>query len=255
MQTEAHAGIRPESLRQIARHDWRAAAAHAKRRLYFACKRVCDVLVAGMLLLMLLPLVAVIALLIILETPGPAIFRQERVGARRRKNDPLVSWEVCRFTMYKFRTMCNGADSGTHRAFVQAFINGDEEGMTAVQGEETRTRKLVHDRRVTRMGRFLRKSSLDELPQFLNVLKGDMSLIGPRPPIPYEVEMYKTWHHRRLAVQPGITGLWQVTARSSADFDEMVRLDIEYIQRQSFLLDLEILLKTPLSVLSGKGAE
>lgn len=255
MQTDAHATIGPESLRQISRHEQRAAAMDARRRLYFAWKRLCDVLVAGMLLLILLPLMALIALLITLETPGPAIFRQERVGARRRKNDPQGSWEVCRFTMYKFRTMYNNADSGTHRAFVQAFIAGDEEGMTAVQGEETRTRKLVHDRRVTRMGQFLRKSSLDELPQFLNVLNGDMSLIGPRPPIPYEVEMYEAWHHRRLATQPGLTGLWQVTARSSADFDEMVRLDIEYIQRQSFLLDLKILLKTPLAVLSGKGAE
>jgi lipopolysaccharide/colanic/teichoic acid biosynthesis glycosyltransferase len=116
-------------------------------------------------------------------------------------------------------------------------------------------RKLVKDARVTTLGRFLRKSSLDELPQFWNVLKGDMSLVGPRPPIPYEVEMYRDWHHERLAAQPGVTGLWQVTARSSADFDEMVRLDIHYVEHLSFWLDLKILIMTPLAVLNGNGAE
>ncbi len=115
--------------------------------------------------------------------------------------------------------------------------------------------RSADDNRLTRLGRWLRETSLDELPQLWNVLKGDMSLVGPRPPLPYEVEMYEPWHCQRLAARPGITGLWQVTARSSADFDEMVQLDINYIQHQSLWLDLKILLKTPIAVLSGKGAE
>jgi lipopolysaccharide/colanic/teichoic acid biosynthesis glycosyltransferase len=113
---------------------------------------------------------------------------------------------------------------------------------------------LTEDPRVTRLGKFLRKSSIDELPQLWNVLRGDMSIVGPRPPIPYEVEMYKPWHRKRLMAKPGLTGLWQVTARSSADFDEMVRMDIWYIEHQSLWLDLRILLKTPLSVMSMEGA-
>jgi lipopolysaccharide/colanic/teichoic acid biosynthesis glycosyltransferase len=142
--------------------------------------------------------------------------------------------EVGTFPFYKFRTMHRDTPADTHRAFVQAFISNDLEAMAAVQGRETQVRKLVNDARVTRLGRFLRKNSLDELPQFWNVVKGDMSLVGLRPPIPYEVDMYEPWHHRRLWVTPGITGLWQVTARSSADFGEMVRLDIEYIETSRF---------------------
>jgi lipopolysaccharide/colanic/teichoic acid biosynthesis glycosyltransferase len=123
-----------------------------------------------------------------------------------------------------------------------------------MQGGDTQIRKLVNDPRVTRIGRFLRKSSIDEIPQFINVVKGEMSLVGPRPAIPYEVEMYKPWHCRRLETIPGITGLWQVTARSLVDFDEIINLDIQYIDQQSFWLDLKILIKTPKAVLFCKGA-
>jgi lipopolysaccharide/colanic/teichoic acid biosynthesis glycosyltransferase len=195
----------------------------------------------------------VIALLVRWDSPGPALFRQERVGARRRTGAQQGGWEVTRFTFYKFRTMHNGASSELHRAFVCAFIQDDRATMADLQGGDTQVRKLVNDPRVTRVGRFLRKASLDELPQLWNVLKGDMSLVGPRPPIPYEVDEYEAWHRRRLETKPGLTGWWQVTARSAAEFEEMVRLDVWYIEHQSFWLDLQILLKTPFVLLSGKG--
>lgn len=231
-----------------------AAQRLERRRFYFACKRLLDIMVAGTLLLVLLPFMSLIALLIILDTPGPAIFRQRRVGLQPRMVGGLRTFEVGTFTMYKFRTMYRGNDSEAHRRFVQAYIRNDEQEMAEQQGGETEVRKLVNDTRVTRLGRFLRKTSLDELPQFLNVLRGEMTLVGPRPPIPYEVDMYESWHHRRLWAIPGITGLWQVTGRSSVSFDEMVKLDLDYIEQQSLSLDLKILFQTPLAVVRGKGA-
>lgn len=254
-----------------------------QRWLYFASKRVLDVLVAALALILLAPVMLVIALLVRLDSPGPALFRQERVGGGGR-DDQREVWENHTFTFYKFRSMEDDADVDIHRAFVKAFIHDDRESMDVVQhrcdnpvtessrtfaqafvgnnGKQTSTpesedgqiNKLVDDPRVTRFGKFLRKTSLDELPQLWNVLKGDMSLVGPRPPIPYEVEEYEPWHLRRLEARPGVTGLWQTMARSSVDFDEMVRLDIQYLEHQSFWLDLEILLRTPLAVLRGDGA-
>jgi lipopolysaccharide/colanic/teichoic acid biosynthesis glycosyltransferase len=180
--------------------------------------------------------------------------------------------------------MRQDADSEPHRAFVKALISSDEEQMAALQRkgreaapedsgafasafsdkggnrsplraqDQQQAHKLIHDPRVTRLGRTLRKSSLDELPQLWNVLRGEMSLVGPRPPIPYEVEEYEPWHWQRLETKPGLTGLWQVGPRSAADFNEMVRLDMQYIEQQSLWLDLKILAKTPLAVLRGKGA-
>lgn len=224
------------------------------RAYYYLVKRVLDLTVATLALVILLPVMALIAVLIVLDSPGPIIFAQRRVGARRRTYRGFSYWQQTIFTCYKFRSMFQDADQSVHHSFVSAFIHNDHKRMAALQGEDVQTRKLVHDPRVTRLGRFLRKSSLDELPQLWNVLKGDISLVGPRPPIPYEVNEYEPWHRQRLETQPGLTGLWQVTARSSADFDEMVRLDIQYIERQSLWLDLNILLKTPLVVLLGKGA-
>lgn len=225
-----------------------------QRRLYFIAKRWLDIVVSGALLLALSPLLLVVALLIVLDSPGPAIFRQERVNLRRRVVDGQPVWQVGTFTFFKFRTMVNDADPSKHREYVRAFIENDEATMKAVQGTDTEMRKIVHDPRVTRLGALLRKTSIDELPQLWNVLKGDISLVGPRPPIPYEVEVYKPWHRQRLATIQGVTGLWQITARSSADFDEMVKLDLDYIERQSFWLDLEILVKTPVAVLKSRGA-
>jgi lipopolysaccharide/colanic/teichoic acid biosynthesis glycosyltransferase len=229
--------------------------AHEHRQVYLACKRLFDIVVAGCLLVALIPLMCLIALLIILDTPGPVIFRQERVGLKRRRQNGQVICEIGTFTMYKFRTMYQGSDSQVHRQFVQALILNDEEGMAALQAEETLVCKLVNDARVTRLGHLLRKSSLDELPQLVNVLKGQMSMVGPRPDVPYSVENYQPWHVERLAVQPGLTCLWQVKGRSRVSFDDWIRMDIEYIRNQSFWLDLKILVLTIPAVLSGRGAE
>jgi lipopolysaccharide/colanic/teichoic acid biosynthesis glycosyltransferase len=221
---------------------------------YHFFKRVLDVSVAALGLVILSPVMAVVALAIIIDSGWPVIFAQKRVGARRWTREGYSYWQRTTFTFYKFRSMVQDADPAMHMAFVKAFMANDHERMAALLGQNTQTYKLVCDPRVTRVGKLIRKCSLDELPQLWNVLKGDMSLVGPRPPIAYEVDEYKSWHHRRLGAKPGLTGLWQVTARSSVDFDEMVRLDIEYSENQSFWLDLKILLKTPLAVLSGKGA-
>ena len=224
------------------------------RAYYHFFKRMLDVSVAALALVILSPVMAVIALVIILDSGWPVIFAQERVGARRWTRESYSYWRRTTFTCYKFRSMVQDADPSMHKVFTKAFIHNDHQSMAALQGDDIKVRKLKSDPRVTRLGWILRRSSLDELPQLWNVLKGDMSLVGPRPPIAYEVDEYKSWHHRRLGAKPGLTGLWQVTARSSADFDEAVRLDIQYIENQSFWLDLKILLRTPLAVFSGKGA-
>ncbi|HSJ52316.1 MAG TPA: sugar transferase [Anaerolineae bacterium] len=231
------------------------AARRDRRRVYFVAKRYFDVLVAAIALLALSPLILLIAVLVKLDSPGPAIFTQKRVGLRRNgSSGDGAPWEVGTFDFHKFRTMKRDATPDMHRAYVEAFIRNDREAMAAVQGADTQVRKILNDPRVTRLGAFLRKSSLDELPQFWSVLKGDMSLVGPRPALPYEVEAYQPWHRKRLEAIPGITGPWQVSARSSVDFDEMVKMDIDYIEHQSFWLDLKILVQTPLAVLRSRGA-
>jgi lipopolysaccharide/colanic/teichoic acid biosynthesis glycosyltransferase len=195
-----------------------------------------------------------IALLVRRDSPGPAIFAQDRVGARRRVRDGRVVWEARTFRFYKFRSMVQNADTHLHRTFMQAFISNDQATLCSTKGNNATINKLTHDPRITRLGRWLRKTSLDELPQLWNVLKGDMSLVGPRPALPYEVEVYQPWHCRRLEALPGITGIWQVTARCSVDFEQSVKLDIWYVENQSFWLDLRILLLTPWTVLTSRGA-
>ena len=204
-------------------------------------KRALDITGTLALLVVLSPLLLLIAVLVKLTSPGAVFFRQVRIGACGKP-----------FTMLKFRTMQEGVNHDLHREYVTQFINT---GSTAVVAGDSGLFKIVDDPRVTFMGRLLRKTSLDELPQFWNVLRGDMSLVGPRPPLSYEVEQYKRWHYRRvLEAKPGITGLWQVTARSRANFDDMVRLDLRYVQTQSAWTDIKILLATPRAVISGKGA-
>ena len=225
-----------------------------ERFFYFIAKRSLDICIAAIILICLSPIMAIIALLVRLDSPGPAIFVQKRVGAKRRIVNGKSYWKKNEFDFYKFRTMKHHADPTLHKQFLSAFIANDKEKMATLQNGDTHALKLVNDPRITRLGKILRTYSLDELPQFWNVLIGDMSLVGPRPAIPYEVEMYEPWHHRRLDAQPGITGLWQVGARSAVNFDEMVRLDIEYIQSKSFWLDIKIILKTPFAILSRKGA-
>jgi lipopolysaccharide/colanic/teichoic acid biosynthesis glycosyltransferase len=224
------------------------------REHYYEAKRVLDFTIALALLVLLVPVMIMIALLILVYSPGPIIFVQERVGAKRQSLNGRTYWKKVIFKCYKFRTMHVNADSAIHQAYVKALIENDEEKMTALQGAKTQPRKLVNDSRIIRPGKLLRKLSLDELPQFWNIVKGDMSLVGPRPAIPYEVEMYKPWHLRRLEAQPGLTGLQQVTARCNKDFDQQVKLDIQYIQKQSLWQDIKIILKTPLAVFSSKGA-
>lgn len=218
------------------------AKATPRKRVSQVAKRVIDVLGSGFLLLFLSPLLAAIALAIKLTSKGPVIFRQERLGQFGS-----------RFRCLKFRTMYVNNDPTIHQEYVQRFINGQadahkESGQPVVY-------KIKNDSRVTTLGRLLRKTSLDELPQFWNVLMGEMSLVGPRPSLPYEFEIYDIWHRRRvLEVKPGVTGLWQVSGRSRTCFDDMVRLDLRYSQSWSIWLDIRILLQTPGAVLSGDGA-
>jgi len=211
------------------------ASASAYERGSFA-KRAFDMVAAGLGIAVLAPLFLGLYLAIRLSSRGPAIYVQRRVGADGR-----------RFDFYKFRTMAHRSDDSIHRAYSERLING------WAQRDGGRAFKLTADPRVTPIGRFLRKSSLDELPQLFNVLRGDMSLVGPRPPIEYEVEHYQDWHKQRLQAKPGITGLWQVSGRSQVPFDEMVMLDIHYMEHWSFLLDLKILLRTIPVVLFGVG--
>ena len=212
----------------------------------FFCKRTLDAALAAALLVLLAPLMALIALLIRLDSPGPTFFVQKRVGARRRSRNGRVVWEVRHFPFYKFRSMAHNADPSLHRDYIRAFVRGRVDGAGAF--------KLTHDPRITRVGRALRRTSLDELPQLINVLKGDMSLVGPRPVPTYEVAEYQAWHYERLAALPGITGIWQTQGRCQVPFEEMVRMDIDYVRRQSLWLDAQLLLLTIPAVLSGRGA-
>jgi lipopolysaccharide/colanic/teichoic acid biosynthesis glycosyltransferase len=207
-----------------------------------AIKRGIDLTIAAMALLALSPLMLATAATIAFTSPGPVIYRQSRIG---RGGVPFV--------FYKFRSMVAAPDDRVHRDHVLSLITAGRDG-----GSSAGTRpwaKLKADNRITPVGQFIRKTSIDELPQLFNVLKGDLSLIGPRPPLPYEVEKYDSWHLRRvLEVKPGISGLWQVEAGYNATFDDMVRLDLRYIREQSLRLDLKILLKTVGVVVRATGA-
>jgi lipopolysaccharide/colanic/teichoic acid biosynthesis glycosyltransferase len=183
------------------------------------------------------------ALAIKATSPGPVIFSQTRLG---KQGTP--------FTFYKFRSMHVNMDNQIHREYVQDFIKGNHAKINQGDAEKP-LYKIKSDPRITRIGKFIRKTSIDELPQFFNVLKGDMSLVGPRPPLPYEAEKYQAWHLRRiLEMKPGITGLWQVEGRSKTEWNDSVRLDIRYIQNWSLLYDLKILLRTVKEVLRCRGA-
>jgi lipopolysaccharide/colanic/teichoic acid biosynthesis glycosyltransferase len=205
-------------------------------------KRAIDVVGGLLLSLICLPFCVAIAIAIKATSKGPILFRQMRVGQHGQQ-----------FRFLKFRSMYVDNDHSVHREYVTKLITKEQSG--GAMSKQGTVYKLTGDKRITPIGRFLRKTSLDELPQFLNVLRGDMSLVGPRPPIPYELAAYQTWHRRRLLeVKPGITGLWQVTGRSTVDFDAMVRLDLRYATSWSPWLDIKILLRTPLAVIRGSGA-
>lgn len=206
---------------------------------YQTVKRSLEIILCLILAPFLVPLLGIIALAIRLDSPGPAFFVQERVGKGGR-----------RFKMIKFRTMYHNLDTSSHQTFMKAFVNGQ---ISAEEGEN-KVFKPFDKNHVTPVGRILRKTSLDELPQLINVFKGEMCLVGPRPNVPWEVEEYRAIHQERLEVLPGITGLAQVRGRSGITFDEIVQYDVEYVEKQSLKLDLQILWWTIASVLFGKGA-
>jgi exopolysaccharide biosynthesis polyprenyl glycosylphosphotransferase len=209
--------------------------------IYDGVKRVLDLAGSLTLLILLAPVMLVTAALVKLKSPGPVFFRQERIGQMMKP-----------FAMLKFRTMHVNCDNKIHQEYVASLIKAKATSHSTADGQVF---KLAHDPRITPIGRFLRKTSIDELPQLLNVLRGDMSLVGPRPPLHYEVEQYQRWHCRRvLEAKPGLTGLWQVSGRSRTSFDEMVRLDLRYARKRSLWTDIKILLMTPAAVFVGKGA-
>ena len=204
-------------------------------------KRFIDVTASLFVIVVGFPFFLAIALLIRLTSKGPVFFAQERIGEKG---------EV--FTLFKFRTMRLNVDDGIHREFTRRFIEGRFSN-SAVDEKSSSVYKLKDDPRVTPVGCFLRKTSLDEFPQFLNVLRGEMTIVGPRPPLAYEMEHYQDWHKLRLAVKPGLTGLWQVSGRSAVPFNEMVMLDLYYIEHWSLLLDFKIMLRTIPVMLFGSG--
>ncbi len=223
--------------------DPKSSPTKASRKNNDFVKRCIDLLGSLVALTIFSPVFIAIAIAVKTTSKGPVIFRQTRVGMHGQP-----------FTFLKFRSMYIDRGENPHIDYIKQFINGNP----AVAGgtdEKKGVYKLLEDPRITPVGRWIRKTSLDELPQFINVLQGQMSLVGPRPPVPYEFELYETWHKRRLRqVKPGITGLWQVHGRSSTTFDDMVRLDLRYVAEGSLWLDIKILFKTPMAVISCKGA-
>ena len=203
--------------------------------------RACDILVASVLLVLLAPILAAIALAIRVDSCGSPLFRQRRYGRGMRE-----------FTIVKFRTMRPDIAPDPHRTYVLGVISGN--GSSTEAGADGGLKKLENDERVTRVGAFLRRFSLDELPQLWNIVRGEMTLVGPRPPIPYEVDFYPPEWLGRLSVKPGLTGLWQVSGRNELDYAEMVQLDLEYASRRSLWLNAKILVRTARVVLGGRGA-
>ena len=213
---------------------------------YWFSKRCIDVCLALLVLTLLSPLWLIIAVVIKLTSRGPVLYVEKREVGKDGKI----------FTLYKFRTMYNGNDNSQHKRIVKELIK-DGNAPTVIEdgnGQHKKIYKVINDPRVTPVGRILRRLGLDEVPQFINVLRGEMSVVGPRPALYYEYELYEDWHKNRLSVLPGITGLYQVTARSAVTFDQMVRIDLEYIEKRSLWLDLKIMLLTSWVMITGKGA-
>lgn len=207
---------------------------------YQSAKRIVDIVMCIIGLPVLIPLALLSALAIYIDSGGPILFTQHRIGKGGRH-----------IRIYKFRTLKHQRDSTQSHAFMKAYVRGE----VNQSQDGNQTFKAVTDDQVTRVGRFLRRTSLDEIPQLFNVIKGEMSIVGPRPNVPWEVEEYRPWHHERLEVLPGITGLAQVKGRSSITFDTLVRYDIHYIENQNLILDLKIIWWTIQSIIDRKGAE
>jgi lipopolysaccharide/colanic/teichoic acid biosynthesis glycosyltransferase len=238
--TDGSAPLLPSSVRSRDTKRPRALPAGGSRRVYLAAKRLVDLVLAALGLVALLPVTAVVALLVRLTSSGPALFRQTRVGRNGRL-----------FTMLKFRTMNSGCSDELHRAYVRELLTQDQPSPAGRQ----RLYKLDNDSRVTPLGRVLRRTSIDELPQLLNVLRGDMSLVGPRPVLPWEADLLRDGYAGRFGVPPGITGLWQTSGRSTLTMRQALDLDLDYVDRRGMVLDLRILLKTALVVLRPGDAE
>lgn len=217
---------------------------------YHYSKRALDLILVGASLLFLLPLMSVIAILIRVDSPGPVFYRQQRVGTKRSIRNGKVDWEIANFSIFKFRSMYTDTDDAIHQEHVRAWINGELEN-----DDSGAAAKVKNDPRITRMGHFIRKTSLDELPQLFNILRGEMSLVGPRPVPEYEVAQYRPEDYVRLEALPGLTGLWQVMGRGEVSFEEMMELDTEYVRTCSIWKDISIILRTVPAVLSGSGAE
>lgn len=214
--------------------------------IYLLAKRTMDLTLVTLSFIFLWPLLFAVGLAIRLDSEGPALFRQERMGARWVWLNGRLTWQIQPFSIYKFRTMYHNTDDSLHKAHIKKFVNND----SAQEGSF----KLQRDPRITRVGKILRRTSLDELPQVLNVLLGDMSLVGPRPVPLYEVEAYEDRHYERFGALQGITGYWQVWGRSRVSFEEMIAMDIEYARNPSLSQDIKILLWTVPAVFSGDGA-
>jgi lipopolysaccharide/colanic/teichoic acid biosynthesis glycosyltransferase len=217
------------------------AAATATRDLAAALlvKRLIDVVIASVAMILLAPFMALVALAIRLDSPGPIVFKQRRLG---RDGAPFV--------FLKFRTMVDGNDPSIHREYVTQYMTDCSDELKGDNGSF----KIEHDPRVTRIGRLLRRSSMDELPQLLNVLRGEMSIVGPRPPLEYEADLYTRRQRHRLDVLPGMTGLWQVSGRCETTFDEMIDLDLKYVDTWTVGMDLKIIARTASAIVDRKGA-
>jgi len=221
-----------------ARHQKRVFS--RKIQIYPLVKRLAEFVFSIVLLILLAPLFLLLTMAIRLDSPGPALFRQIRIG---KDGKP--------FTFYKFRSMYKNIDRGAHAAFMTAYVNGQ----VSEDASKEAIFKPIQKNQVTHIGQFLRKTSLDELPQLINILKGEMSFIGPRPNVPAEVEAYKDWHQKRLQVLPGVTGWAQINGRSTIIFDQIVRYDIEYVENAGLMMDLKVLWYTVPTVLLGRGAK
>jgi lipopolysaccharide/colanic/teichoic acid biosynthesis glycosyltransferase len=228
--------------------------ASRERWFYDSTKRMIDLIISVFILMCLSPMIAFLAILIKLDSTGPVFFRQTRVGSVMYRQGKNIVWKQVDFPCFKFRTMTVNSSDDIHKTYIKALIANDQIIMKEMEGTGTTIHKLINDSRITRVGKVLRKLSLDEIPQFWNVIRGEMSIVGPRPSIPYEIEMYTARHLYRLNAKPGITGLQQVTARNSASFEEQIGLDIQYIEKQSLWLDFQIMVKTPFAILFQRGA-
>ena len=240
--TSAQQEVAPEANESMMDYPNQKSPNQIKRELAkatpkFDVKRMFDLAMCLVLLPFIIPIAGIVGLLILFDSPGPIFFRQKRIGYKGQA-----------FTIYKFRTMYHKFDDSKHREYMKQYISG--QAATQADGSF----KPPIENQITKTGRFLRKTSLDELPQLINVLKGDMSIVGPRPHVEWEVQEYEAWHRLRLAVKPGITGLAQVNGRSSITFDLLIKYDIDYVRNQSMALDFQIMIQTVLAVLKRNGA-